>query len=96
MTIQELKKGSIVKMCFSTCTSEVKENWTIIETFNVGNTEFSKYVAECVVFNVTDKFFSVIVPHLNKQSCNYSKRCFTNTKFSYADKKNFKAEIVSI
>jgi ABC-type polysaccharide/polyol phosphate transport system ATPase subunit len=96
MTSQELKKGSIVKMCFTTSTSEVKENWTIIETYNVGNTEFEKYVADCVVCKVTDKFFSVIIPHSNKQSRNYSKRCFTNTKFSYADKKNFKAEIVLI
>ena len=96
MTSQDLKKGSIVRMSFSTYTSEIKENWTITETFYIGNAQFSNYVADCVVYKVTDKFFSVIIPHLNKQSKNFSKRCFTDTKYSYADKENFKAEIVSI
>lgn len=98
MNSQELKVGSIVRMAFTTYANQVKENWTIIRRYNTSdnNTEMVDYVANCVVSNVTSKFFQVIIPHLNCQSVRMSKKCFVDTKCSYADIRNFRAEIVSI
>ena len=96
MKAEDLKKGSIVRMSFSTYANQFNEDWSIIRTYLVGDSKFIEYDASCVVCNVTTKFFQVIIPHLNSVSVKYSKRCFTNTKYSYADKGNFKAYIVSI
>jgi hypothetical protein len=94
----ELKVGSIVRMAFCTYANEAKQDWTIIKRFNTSdnNTEMIDYVADCVVSNVTAKFFQVIIPHLNSQSVRMSKNCFTDTKSSYADIHNFRAQIVTI
>jgi hypothetical protein len=98
MNTQDLKVGSIVKMAFATYANEAKEDWTIIRRFQISddNTEMIDYVANCVVSNVTAKFFQVIIPHSNNQSVKMSKNCFIDTKSSYADLHNFRAEIVSI
>ena len=93
----QLKVGSIVRMAFCTYANEVKQDWTIIRRFNTSdNTEMIDYVANCIVSNVTAKFFQVIIPHSNCQSVRMSKNCFVDTKSSYADLRNFRAEIVSI
>lgn len=94
MTNQELKKGSIVRLSYNTYANQVKEDWQIIRTYLIDNTEFVEYVADCVVCHVTPKFFRVIIPHLNSVSVRYSKRCFTDTKSSYANINGFRAEIV--
>lgn len=98
MNQNDLKEGSIVRMSFSTYANKVKEDWEIINRFKTydDNTEMVDYVANCVVSNVTPKFFQVIIPHLNSQSVRMSKRSFTDTKYGYADIGGFKAEIVSI
>jgi len=96
MKAEDLKKGSIVRMTYSTYANKVDENWTIIRRYLVNDFEFVDYIADCVVCHVTAKFFQVIIPHLNSPSVKYSKRCFTDTKYSYADTGNFKAHIVSI
>ena len=79
MKSQDLKKGSIVRMSFSTHASQVKENWTVTRRYWVETEDFVDYVADCVVCNVTPNFFSVIIPHLNSESVRFSKRCFTDT-----------------
>lgn len=96
MKSEDLKRGSIVRMCFSTYSSKVKEGWTITRRYLVEDYEFVDYIADCVVSSVTDKFFRVIIPHSNSESVRFSKRCFTDTKQSYADARDFKAQIVSI
>ena len=96
MKAEDLKKGSIVRMTYSTYANQFNEDWSITRRYLVVDSEFIEYVADCVVCNVTAKFFQVIIPHLNDVSVKYSKRCFTDTKYSYADKGNFKAHIVSI
>lgn len=100
MNAQDLKKGSIVKMMFVTQSNEIQPNWDVRSSYLIGEgddqTLMIRYVSECVVYRVTAKFFTVIIPHLNAESVRYSKECFTTTKWSYADDVDFKASIVKI
>jgi hypothetical protein len=93
---ESIKIGSIVKMSFTTYETEINDNWTIIERFTIENTEMVKYVADCKVCDVTANFFRVIIPHSNSQSVRISKRCFSDTKNSYADMNGFRPYIVLI
>ncbi len=94
MSTTELKKGSIVRMSFSTYANQVKEDWQILRSYLVEGFEFVDYAANCTVCDVTPKFFRLIIPHSGGVSVRYSKRCFVDTKSSYADARGFKAEIV--
>jgi hypothetical protein len=100
MNAQELKKGSIVKMTFITQGNEINPNWEVRWTQPIGEgddqTNMICYIAECKVQRVTPHFFTVIIPHSNRESVRFSKECFTTTKQSYADDADFKASIVKI
>jgi hypothetical protein len=93
---EAIKVGSIVKMSFTTYASEVNENWTIIKRYIVEDEEMVHYIADCRVCNVTAKFFQVIIPHNNGASVRISKRCFSDTKNSYADMNGFRPYLVMI
>ena len=90
----KLRKGSIVRMFYSTRKSEYKPEWKIIKEYDLDGIPFIDYEADCVVKRVTPKFFSVIIPHLNAESVNYSKRAFTDTKYSYGNYGSRKPTIV--
>jgi hypothetical protein len=96
MTHETIKIGSVVKMAFSTYESEIQKGWEVVNRYTIGESIFVDYVAECEVCNVTDKFFQVIIPHTQTKSVRMSKKCFTDTKFSYADMYGFKPQIVKI
>jgi hypothetical protein len=89
----ELKIGSIVKMAFIAELKDIKKDWEII---NMMDDDLVLYSANCVVSNVTDNFFRVIIPHDNSESMKISKKCFTETKFSVAQCWGFRPEIISI
>lgn len=92
----DLKVGSIVRMGFCTLKSKLQSDWTIISEHISDGEVFINYAANCKVCNVTAKFFSVIIPHLNNPSCLTSKRCFTDEMSSYGNMYGVKAEIISI
>ncbi len=98
MNAQDLKKGSIVKMTFTTTANEIQPNWEIRHRYTIGDSQtiMTDYAAECIVHRVTAKFFTVIIPHSKSESVRFSKECFTTTKMSYADDADFKPSIVKI
>ncbi len=93
LATSELKIGSIIKMAFVAELKDVKKDWEII---NIMDNDLVLYSANCVVSNITDKFFRVIIPHTNCESMKISKKCFTETKFSVGQCWGFRPEIISI
>lgn len=93
MKTTELKIGSIVKMAFIAELKDVKKDWEII---NIMDNDLVLYSANCMVSNITNNFFRVIVPHDNCESVKISKKCFTETQFSVGQCWGFRPEIISI
>ena len=96
MNPEQLKIGSIVRMTYNTYAKNAKENFTIIDTYEYDGEQFITYIADCVVCNVTAKFFQVIIPHSNGKSIKYAKNCFTTTTHSSVDRHKSKPTIVKI
>lgn len=95
MKTENLKIGSVVRMSFSTYANRVNQDWKIIKNYIIDGEDFVDYVADCKVSNVSEKFFRVIIPHSNSESVRFSKRCFIDTTYSYADSNDFRPEIIS-
>jgi hypothetical protein len=93
---EDLKVGSIVRMAHSTYESELQEGWTVIRKYMINDSPFIEYVADCVVCNVTNKFFQIIIPHSEGISVRMSKRVFDNTTHSYGNMYDHKPEIIKI
>ena len=95
MKTENLKIGSVVRMSFSTYANRVNQDWKIIRNYVCDGVDFVDYVADCKVSNVSAKFFRVIIPHSNRESVRFSKRCFIDTRHSYANSNGFRPEIMS-